>query len=386
MSHRTTAASIAVLLISIVAAGAAPAEAQDDPPRTAWGAPDLGGVWDFRSITPMQRPEALADQAFLTEEAAAELEQRALDRLNTFLSLPAQRTAAGTNVDRRPDGGNGSYNHTWLDQGLQAVGTRRTSLIVDPPNGRYPGMTAEGQERTAARAAHRRAQPADSWEDFSTYDRCILGFNAGPPMNPSAYNNNNMQLFQTPDHVAIMTEMVHTVRIVPLDGRPALDASFLQWSGDSRGRWEGDTLVIETANFDPRRQWRSTTGGMRLTERLTRVDADTLLYQATVDDPGDLGAPVDLRGADAAARGGHVGVCLPRGAPLDAPDAGRRPRARGGGRGGAAVARPGGRDGEVPLARNVYGASASGSGRDGSGATAGGEAVAPESGNAVRGR
>ena len=192
--------------------------------------------------------------------------------------------------DRRPDGGNGSYNHTWLDSGTQAVGTRRTSLIVDPPNGRYPAMTAQGQERAAARAAHRRTQPADSWEDFSTYDRCILGFNAGPPMNPSAYNN-NMQLFQTPDHVALVTEMVHTVRVVPLDGRPAIDPSFLQWSGDSRGRWEGDTLVIETANFDPRRQWRSTTGSLRLTERLTRVDADTLLYQATVDDPGTWERP-----------------------------------------------------------------------------------------------
>ncbi len=150
MSHRTTAVSIAACLFA-VAVGAAPAGAQDDPPRTAWGTPDLGGVWDFRSITPMQRPEALADQEFLTEEGAAELEQRALDRLNDFLNLPAQRTEAGTNVDRRPDGGNGSYNHTWLDQGLQAVGTRRTSLIVDPPNGRYPAMTPEGGESARPR-------------------------------------------------------------------------------------------------------------------------------------------------------------------------------------------------------------------------------------------
>ena len=290
MSHRTTAVSVAVALFGAAAAGAASAQAQNDAPRTAWGAPDLGGVWDFRSITPMQRPQDLADQEFLSEEAAAALERRAVDRENSFLDLPAQRTAAGGNVDRRPDGGNGSYNHTWLDRGTQAVGTRRTSLIVAPPDGRYPAMTAAGQERSAARAAHRRAQPADSWEDFSTYDRCILGFNAGPPMNPSAYNN-NMQLFQTPDHVAIVTEMVHTVRVVPLDGRPALDPDFLQWSGDSRGRWEGDTLVIETANFDPRRQWRSTTGAMRLTERLTRVDAETLLYQATVDDPQTWESP-----------------------------------------------------------------------------------------------
>ena len=290
MSHRTIAAFVAVALVGVVAVSVAPAEAQNEPPRTAWGAPDLGGVWDFRSITPMQRPQDLADQEFLSAEAAAELEQRAVDRENRFLDLPAQRTEAGGNVDRRPDGGNGSYNHTWLDRGTQAVGTRRTSLIVDPPNGRYPAMTAGGRERSAARAAHRRVQPADSWEDFSTYDRCILGFNAGPPMNPSAYNN-NMQLFQTPDHVALVTEMVHTVRVVPLDGRPALDPSFLQWSGDSRGRWDGDTLVIETANFDPRRQWRSTSGAMRLTERLTRVDAETLLYRATVDAPETWESP-----------------------------------------------------------------------------------------------
>ena len=284
MNHRTMAAAFAVFLVSAAAAGTAPAQDGDGPPRTAWGAPDLGGVWDFRSITPMQRPEDLAGQEFLTPEEAAALEQRAADRENRFLDLPAQRTAAGGNVDRRPDGGNGSYNHTWLDRGTQAVGTRRTALIVDPPDGRYPAMTAAGQERAAARAAHRRAQPADSWEDFSTYDRCILGFNAGPPMNPSAYNN-NVQVFQTPDHVVLVTEMVHTVRVVPLDGRPPLDAALRQWSGDSRGRWEGGALVVETANFDPRRQWRSTTGSMRLVERLTRVDAGTLLYQATVDDP-----------------------------------------------------------------------------------------------------
>ena len=263
---------------------AAPAGAQTEPPRTAWGAPDIGGVWDYRSITRMERPETFAEQEFLTEEQVADLERQALDRLNDFLELPAQRTAVGGNVDRRPDGGNGSYNHTWLDQGLEAVATGRASLIIDPPNGRYPPLTPEGRRRVEARREHRRNQPADSWLDFSTYDRCLLGFNAGPPMTPSAYNN-NVQVFQTPDHVAIVTEMVNTARIVPLDGRPPLPSDLLQWSGESRGYWEGDTLVIETANFDARRQWRSTTGGMRLTERLTRVDAGTLLYQATVDDP-----------------------------------------------------------------------------------------------------
>lgn len=128
--------------------------------------------------------------------------------------------------------------------------------------------------------------------------RCILGFNAGPPFTPSAYNN-NMQLFQTPDHVVVMTEMVHTSRVIPLDGTPHLDPDVLQWSGDSRGHWDGDTLVVETRNFDPKRRWRGTTASARLVERFTRVDADTLEYEFTVTDPetwtGSWTASVPLR-------------------------------------------------------------------------------------------
>ena len=281
-TNRLTTVVIGLLLI------AAPAAAQNDPPRTAWGQPDLTGVWDFRSITRMERPEDLAGKEFLTEEELADLEQGAVARLNDFLTQPAQRTVAGEGVDRRPDGGNGSYNHTWLDQGLEAVTTGRTSLIIEPSNGRYPPRTSEGQARAEASSDHRSNQPADTWLDFSTYDRCILGFNAGPPMTPSAYNN-NMQLFQTPDTVAIVTEMVNTTRVIPLDGRPV--HNLLQWSGESRGYWEGDTLVIETTNFDPRRQWRTTSGAMHLIERLTRVDADTMLYQATINDEETWSAP-----------------------------------------------------------------------------------------------
>ena len=199
--------------------------------------------------------------------------------------------AAGGNVDSRGRGeAPGSYNQFWIDSGTRTIGTRRTSLIIDPPNGRYPSQTDAARERAQARRAYVREHPADGPEDFSAGVRCILGFNAGPPFLPSAYNN-NMQLFQTPDHVVIMTEMVNTSRVIPLDGRPPLDSSIRQWSGDSRGHWEGETLVIETRNFDAKRRWRNTTESMRLVERLTRVDAETLVYEVTVTDPETWTSP-----------------------------------------------------------------------------------------------
>ncbi len=270
---------IAVLALLLVPPADGIAQSDGDKtetPRTTWGQPDLQGVWDFRSITPMQRPDDLADREFLTEEEAASLEQEAVDRDIRLWNRPARRTEAGENV--------GAYNNFWIDRGHRTVGTRRTSLIVDPPNGRMPSLTAAGQRRAEARRESRREHPADSWVDFSAGVRCILGFNAGPPMTPSAYNN-NMQLFQTPDHVVLVTEMVHTARVVPLEGRPPLSPDIRQWSGDSRGYWEGETLVIETRNFAEKRRWRGTTEGMHLVERLTRVDANTLVYEFTVTDP-----------------------------------------------------------------------------------------------------
>ena len=257
----------------VVVCVAVPAVGQESV-RTSWGAPDLQGVWDFRSITPLERPEDLADQAFLSAEEAANLEQEAVDRNERLLNEEAQRTEVGGNI--------GAYNNFWMDRGTNTVDTRRTSLIIEPSNGRYPALTPAGQRRAAEGSARRGR--ADSFTDFSAGVRCILGFNAGPPFTPSAYNN-NMQLFQTPDTVVIMTEMVNTSRVIPLDGRPHLDADVLQWSGDSRGRWEGDTLVVETKNFDPKRRWRNSSHQMKLVERFTRVDADTLEYEFTITDP-----------------------------------------------------------------------------------------------------
>ena len=284
---RLRRAAVVVVMASaaLLLGSAGPAAAQGAAPRTAWGAPDLQGVWDFRTITPMQRPERYGDKEFLTQEEAAALDQAATEREERLWNKPAERTSSGENVDRRGAGeAPGSYNQFWIDSGTKSVDTRRTSLIVDPLNGRYPPLTPAGQRRADARRAYAADHPADSWEDFSSGVRCILGFNAGPPFTPSAYNN-NMQLFQTPDAVVVMTEMVHTARVIPLDGRPHLNPDMLQWSGDSRGRWDGDTLVVETRNFDAKRKWRNTTSSAHLVERFTRVDADTLVYEFTVTDP-----------------------------------------------------------------------------------------------------
>ena len=273
-----------ILVVAIVLSGSAVAVAQSETPTTAWGQPDLSGTWDFRTITPLQRPEDLADKEFLTEAEAAGLEQEVIQRNEELLNRDAIRTTAGGNVDRGEDGAPGFYNNLWLDRGTSTIETRRTSLITDPPNGRLPELTPEGQERADARREYLREHPADSWLDRTPYDRCILGFNAGPPITPAGYNQ-NLAIFQTADEVALLTEMVHTVRVVPLDGRAALGDDMRQWSGDARGHWEGNTLVVESTNFSDERRWRGTTANMRLIERFTRIDEKTLEYEFTVIDP-----------------------------------------------------------------------------------------------------
>ena len=274
-----------VVLFALAGALALPvaAMAQDqEAPRTAWGAPDLQGVWDFRTITPLQRPEDLGDKAFLTEEEAAERENAAVARDIELWEADARRTEAGGSV--------GGYNNFWMDRGTRVIGTRRTSLIIDPPNGRLPEMTEEGRARQAAGRGSFSTEIQASYTDFSNADRCLMGFNAGPPITPGGYNQ-NVQIFQTPDEVVLLTEMVHTVRVVPLDDRPGIGESLAQWSGVSRGYWDGDTLVVETANFDVDRNWRGASANMRLEERFTRLDDGTLEYEYTVNDPETWVAP-----------------------------------------------------------------------------------------------
>jgi hypothetical protein len=303
MDRRPLASACAAAVVVWLALwGAPPAAAQNNnAPRTPWGKPDLTGVWDFRTITPLERPANQADKEFLTEEEAAKAEQEVVERNRRLDERPAERTTPGGNVDRRDDGSAGFYNNFWLDGGTKPVGTRRTSLVIDPPNGRVPALTAAAQRRAEERRAYLREHPADGPEDRSASDRCLVGFNAGPPLTPGGYNQ-NMQVIQTNDHVVLVTEMVHTARIVPLDGRPPLNDRIRHWSGEARGHWEGDTLVIETTNFKEERRWRGATGNMKLIERLTRLDADTLEYKYTVIDPDTWTSPwtasIPLRRSD----------------------------------------------------------------------------------------
>ena len=282
---RTRRSAMRLMLVAVVGMLALPVLAvAQSAPQTAWGTPDLQGVWDFRTITPLERPEELGEQAFLSAEEAANLEREAVDRNERLLNQEARRTDTGGNV--------GAYNNFWMDRGTNIVGDRRTSLIVDPPNGRIPPVTDAGEVRRT-RVGSFNVEVPESYTDLSNADRCIMGFNAGPPITPGGYNQ-NMQLFQTPDHVALVTEMVHTTRVVPVDGGPVLDDTVRQWSGDSRGHWEGDTLVVETANFqdhDAYSTWRGSSTDMKLVERFTRLDADTLLYEFTVSDPSTWTRP-----------------------------------------------------------------------------------------------
>ena len=294
MSHRSLAAALVVIAVMALAPaiGAAQSTAAVPSPRTAWGDPALSGIWDFRSITPLQRPEEFADRDYLSEEEAASLEQATVDRELELLLRPARRTSAGGNVDRGEDGALGAYNDFWLDRGTTTVESRRTSLIIDPPNGRMPSLTEEAQRRREERAAYRREHPADSWEDRGLNDRCM--FTTGLPMVPSAYNN-NVHVFQTPDHVAMLVEMTHTLRVVPLDGRPRPGQPIRQFVGDSRGHWEGDTLVVETMHFNRLTGLRGSTPDARLVERFTRVSPDVIEYEFTIEDPATWTRPWTAR-------------------------------------------------------------------------------------------
>ena len=292
MSRRVLVAAAAVaimLVLGTVAFAQATGDAKSrvaakpwTPPRTPWGHPDLQGIWDYRTITPLERPGALSGKQFLSEDEAATFERDENRRQNRDLIDPAKGGL------QYPPGGVVPYNEFWYDRGSSLVGSKRTSLIVDPPDGRLPPLTPDGQKRADAGVAEDRETQlghprADSYLDRPLSERCILS--AGTlPILPGPYNN-NIQVIQGPGYVAILNEMIHEHRMIPLDKRPHLSQNIRQWVGDSRGHWEGDTLVVDTTNFSPKVDFRGAGARLHVVERFTRVAADTLQYEFTVDDP-----------------------------------------------------------------------------------------------------
>jgi hypothetical protein len=239
--------------------------------------PDLQGYWTNATITPLERPQELAGKEFFTRDEAIAYEKQMRERNN------GDRRDVNPTADLAT-----GYNDFWWDRGTKVVSSLRTSIIVDPPDGRIPPLTPDAQKLAADRAEARRLHPADGPEDLSLADRCIA--RPGPPMLPAGYNNNH-QIVQTQDYLVIFSEMMHDARVIPLKPRPHLPGNVRQLFGDSVGHWEGKTLVVETTNFTDKTNFRGAGKNMRLTERFTRVDAETLLYQFTVDDPESFQRP-----------------------------------------------------------------------------------------------
>jgi hypothetical protein len=248
-------------------------------PRTPDGHPDFQGIWTTSTLTPLERPAEFADKPFLTEQEAKDYEARLLKDGNR------DRRDGGAEVDVGR-----AYNEFWYDRGSHVVQTRRTSLIIDPADGKLPALTPEAQKRQSALAEYRRQHPGDGPEDFSLANRCILWATAGPPMMPGPYNN-NYQILQSPGNVTILVEMIHDARIISTDNRPHLPSTVRQWMGDSRGHWQGDTLVVETSNFTNKTNFRGSSENLNLVERFTRTDANTIMYEFTVTDPSSFTRP-----------------------------------------------------------------------------------------------
>ena len=253
------------------------------PPRTPDGQPDLQGIWANNNATPLQRPEELAEKQALTDEEVATLKERATQLFDddagdaAFGDSVFQAALADTEDFTSTDGGTGNYNHFWL---VERDFDNRTSLVVDPPDGRIPPLTPEGQQRADARSAARE-RPADGPEDRSLSERCI---SFGVPRLGAGYNS-YYQILQTPGAVVIFMETIHDARVIPLDGRPHISQNIRQWHGDPRGHWEGDTLVVDTTNYSPKSYFRGSAENLHVVERFTRVGPRTISYEITVDDP-----------------------------------------------------------------------------------------------------
>ena len=287
MNHRFLGSiSVLAVLTAVLLLMAAPVFGQASGPaaktapaakkwtaKTPDGQPDLQGFWTNSTYTPLQRPNGVTKE-FYTKEEAVEIEKHAAER-------EGEQTVPGTIADVHYD-----FTQFGLDRNQSAhASTLRTSLIVDPVDGRIPPVTPEGQKRQADRAAERRRMgaPTDAAQNLPVGTRCIVMAGSGPPMMPAGYNS-NYQIVQTPGYVMILTEMIHDARIIPLDSRPQLPKNARQWIGSSRGHWEGDTLVVETTNFNGKNPFQNASEDIRVTERFTRLDANTIDYRYTIED------------------------------------------------------------------------------------------------------
>jgi hypothetical protein len=282
------AGMVALHTASVAGQNAAPRKALEQPatkpaatgkpykaPRTVDGQPDLQGFWTNATLTPLQRPQGITTE-FVSQE---DFEKRVAQRVAT----DEEQTKPGTTADVHYD-----FTQFALDKTQSKIAQNyRTSQIVDPPDGRIPPQTAEAQKRIAANAAARKQQGAqtDRVQNMPNGTRCIIMGGAGPPLMDAGYNA-NYQIVQSKDSVMILTEMIHDARIIPLDGRPAPAAGYRSWTGASRGRWEGDTLVVETTNFNGRNPFQqASTENLKVTERFTRTGPDQISYRFTVEDP-----------------------------------------------------------------------------------------------------
>jgi len=258
--------------------------------RTPDGHPDLQGVWANNTVTPLQRPKQWEGKSRLTDAEIADLQQFAAQIVENDgdAQFGDGLILAVLNRISNPksyDPGTGNYNQFWVvDRDWH---DRRTSLIVDPPDGKLPALTAAGQQRRTAETEHRKTHAFEDPEVFPLGERCV---NFTVPRLQAGYNS-YLQIIQSPGYVTIMNEMAHDARIIPLDGRPHLDPRVRVWNGDSRGRWDGDTLVIDTTNFSPKSDFMGSHENLRLTERLTRVGPEILNYEFTVNDPEMWTAP-----------------------------------------------------------------------------------------------
>jgi hypothetical protein len=267
---------LAIVCTQLLLTAGVSAQQRWSPPRTPEGKVSFEGDWVNNTFTPLERPDELADKAFFTaEEAKAFAESR----------IARQKAQPQDNIHYD--------DFIWMNEGtLRSVTGSRTSIIIEPSNGKLPPVNAEGRARAQARAAARKAQgdPSDRVQNRALSERCIIWGHEGPPMLPVGYNA-NIKIVQSAQHIVVIQEMTHNTRVIPLIDKPPLGAAFRHWSGESRGWWEGDTLVVVTTNYNDKVAWRGASQNLKVTERFSRIDADTIGYEFTVDDPATWDTP-----------------------------------------------------------------------------------------------